>query len=359
MRRPADQSKSAPTRPASLARARPRLPAWLMAGLLVLGTMALYWPATRCDFVNYDDDVYVSANVQVQNGTDLGKHKMGVLEPGVLQLAPLNGVVPHGGLSVCGLKPWGHHLTNVLLHALNAGLVFALLQQMTGARWRSLLVAALFAFHPLRVESVAWVSERKDVLSGFFGLLALMAYARYAEGEVSSAEVKRSPWSVVSGPRADDHAFHVFPLPLPLLSSFPVLVRPGLDEQADAGDVAVRDVAAGLLAAGDAALQNPPCATQPATPSITQHASTLATLLFVEKDPVLCPRGGGERRDLRGAAARRRFDGAESLPLGARVGNALISYCRYLGSCSGRRIWRFSIRTPGIGRWGRCCWRVG
>ena len=82
---------------------------------------------------------------------------------------------------VFGLAPWAHHLTNVLLHALNAALVFALLQQMTGARWRSLLVAALFGWHPLHVESVAWVSERKDVLSGCFGLLALMAYARYAE----------------------------------------------------------------------------------------------------------------------------------------------------------------------------------
>jgi len=74
----------------------------------------------------------------------------------------------------------------VLLHALNAGLVFALLQLMTGAAWRSLLVAALFAVHPLRVESVAWVSERKDVLSAFFGLLALVAYARYAQMSVVS-----------------------------------------------------------------------------------------------------------------------------------------------------------------------------
>ncbi len=83
---------------------------------------------------------------------------------------------------VFGLKPWGHHLINVLLHALNAALVFALLQQMTGATWRSLLVAALFAVHPLRVESVAWVAERKDVLGGFFGFLALIAYVRYAKG---------------------------------------------------------------------------------------------------------------------------------------------------------------------------------
>ena len=64
-----------------------------------------------------------------------------------------------------GLKPWGHHLTNLLLHALNTALVFLLLRSMTGALWRSLLVAALFGLHPLHVESVAWVAERKDVLS--------------------------------------------------------------------------------------------------------------------------------------------------------------------------------------------------
>jgi protein O-mannosyl-transferase len=78
-----------------------------------------------------------------------------------------------------GLNPWGHHLTSVLFHAFNAVLVFVLLRQLTGAMWRSLLVAALFAVHPLRVESVAWVSERKDVLSAFFGLLSLIAYTRY------------------------------------------------------------------------------------------------------------------------------------------------------------------------------------
>ena len=82
-----------------------------------------------------------------------------------------------------GLKPWGHHLTNVLLHAFNAALVFVLLQQMTGATWRSLLVAALFAVHPLRVESVAWVAERKDVLGGCFGLLALRLCPLRAEDQ--------------------------------------------------------------------------------------------------------------------------------------------------------------------------------
>jgi tetratricopeptide (TPR) repeat protein len=80
-----------------------------------------------------------------------------------------------------GLKPWGHHLTSVLLHALNAVLVFLVFRRMTGATWRSFFVAALFGLHPLRVESVAWVAERKDVLSTLFWMLTMGAYTRFAE----------------------------------------------------------------------------------------------------------------------------------------------------------------------------------
>jgi hypothetical protein len=91
-----------------------------------------------------------------------------------------------------GLNPWGHHLTSVLLHAVNTLLVFLLLRRLTGALWRSALVAALFGLHPLHVESVAWVAERKDVLSACFGLLTLMLYARYAQKAASGEERKPS-----------------------------------------------------------------------------------------------------------------------------------------------------------------------
>jgi hypothetical protein len=186
-----------------------------MAGLLVLVTMALYWPAMRCDFVNYDDADYVTANVQVQKGLAWEGIKWACLNPVCCNWHPLTVWSHMLVYQVFGLNSWGHHLTNVLLHALNAALVFALLQQMTGARWRSLLVAALFAVHPLRVESVAWVAERKDVLSGCFGLLALMAYARY--GEIQSLKSKvQSPKSVVRGAWSLSH----LPSPIFYLLSF-------------------------------------------------------------------------------------------------------------------------------------------
>jgi hypothetical protein len=82
---------------------------------------------------------------------------------------------------IYGLKPWGHHLTSVLIHAVNTMFAFWCLQRLTGAMWRSFVVAALFGMHPLRVESVAWVAERKDVLSGLFWFLTLLAYIDYAK----------------------------------------------------------------------------------------------------------------------------------------------------------------------------------
>ena len=110
MRRSATRAKPAPTRVAAPVAARPRFPVWLMAGLLVLVTIAIYWPATRYDFVNFDDQVYVTANAHVQKRADLGKREMGFLEPCELQLASLNGVVPHAGLPTVRFEPLGTSL---------------------------------------------------------------------------------------------------------------------------------------------------------------------------------------------------------------------------------------------------------
>jgi protein O-mannosyl-transferase len=166
---------------------------WLMAALLVLVSIALYWQATGHDFVNLDDPEYVTSNVHVQSGLSWESVKWACGNTVCCNWHPLTVWSHMLDYQLFGLHPWGHHLTNLLLHALNAALVFALLHLMTGAAWRSLLVAAFFALHPLRVESVAWVAERKDLLSGFFGLLALIAYARYAQSSVISNQ-----WSVIS-----------------------------------------------------------------------------------------------------------------------------------------------------------------
>jgi len=133
------------------------------------------------DFVNLDDDVYVYDNVQVVHGLTLHGMAWAFTTSSTAYWHPLTWLSHMLDCQLWGLKAGGHHLTNVLLHTANALLLFLVLRRMTGALWRSALVAALFAVHPLDVESVAWVAERKNLLSTLFWLLTMGAYARYAE----------------------------------------------------------------------------------------------------------------------------------------------------------------------------------
>jgi len=214
-----------------------------------------------------------------------------------------------------GLNPWGHHLTSVLLHALNAALVFLWLRQLTGATWRSLLVAALFAVHPLRVESVAWVAERKDVLSGSFGLLALIFYVRYARARSTlnyALALTFFALGLMSKPM-----LVTWPLIMLLLDYWP-LNR-------------MRNAECGVRSQRSSVAQ-PPAGRERGEGGSTLN-SQLSTIwrLMAEKLPFFA---------LSAVASVVAFviqqrEGAmmmgEGLPLGPRAGNALISYCRYLG----------------------------
>ena len=157
-----------------------RAEAWI-AGALFAATLALYWPATGFGFINLDDYLYVAENPMVMGGLTGGGIRQAfstVLEQWWL---PLLWISYMADIAVFGTGPHGHHVVNVFLHAANAALLFWALFRLTGSRWRSLFVAALFAWHPTRVEAVAWISARKDVLSGLFFMLALLAYARHVE----------------------------------------------------------------------------------------------------------------------------------------------------------------------------------
>jgi Flp pilus assembly protein TadD len=150
--------------------------------LLVAVTLVVYWPVTRCDFVNYDDPDYFSSNTHVQAGLTPGNVVWAFCTGHASNWHPLTWLSLMLDRELSGSGPAGPHFTNLLFHLANTGLLFLLLRRLTRATWRSAFVAALFALHPLHVESVAWISERKDVLSTFFGLLALWAYACYAQG---------------------------------------------------------------------------------------------------------------------------------------------------------------------------------
>ena len=163
------------------------LPWWLAAA-----TFMVFLPALNCGFINLDDPEYFSANPQVLAGLNWGGIKWAFSAGNFRMWHPVTWLSLMLDAQLFGAGARGPHLVNVLLHALNTGLLFVLLRKLTGSIWRSALVAALFAWHPLRVESVAWVCERKDVLSGCFGLLTLLAYARYVEeGKRQKAKGKK------------------------------------------------------------------------------------------------------------------------------------------------------------------------
>ncbi len=131
------------------------------------------------DFINYDDEVYVYENEQVSNGLTLNGIVWAFTHSVSGNWHPLTIATHMIDCQLYGLDAGGHHCTNVVLHTLAVLLLFFVLREMTSAIWPSTFVAALFAIHPLRVESVAWVSERKDVLSAVFFMLTLAAYVRY------------------------------------------------------------------------------------------------------------------------------------------------------------------------------------
>src|SRR5580693_6253890 len=149
------------------------------AVLLALITAAVYRPVTGFDFTNYDDPDYIIYNPMVQHGVTGQSVAWAFTTDHASNWHPLTWISHTLDCDLYGLKPGGHHLTSLLFHVANTVLLFLLLEGLTGAMWRSALVAALFAWHPLHVESVAWVSERKDVLCAFFWLLTLMAYGKY------------------------------------------------------------------------------------------------------------------------------------------------------------------------------------
>src|SRR3954466_6566856 len=134
-------------------------------------------------FINYDDPDYVTRNAQVTRGLTVDGIVWAFTHVYAANWHPLTWISHMLDCQLYGLNPRGHHLSNLLLHSATAIMLFLVLRQITGALWRSALVAALFAIHPLRVESVAWVAERKDVLSGLFFVLTLWAYSRYVRGK--------------------------------------------------------------------------------------------------------------------------------------------------------------------------------
>ncbi|HWX21597.1 MAG TPA: hypothetical protein VN578_16970, partial [Candidatus Binatia bacterium] len=186
---------------------------------LALATLGVYWQTSGFAFTNYDEFMMVLKNPMVTSGLTLQGFSWALGTSWFEYWHPLTWMSHMVDCEVFGLAAGGHHLVSVGLHVANALLLFTILSRMTGLLWRSAFVAALFALHPLHVESVAWIAERKDVLSTFFFLLSLWAYVRYVEeskvqGPKSRVETPestvhspqsgvRSPQSTVHSPRSE------------------------------------------------------------------------------------------------------------------------------------------------------------
>ncbi len=311
----------------------------------------VFLPATANDFINFDDPDYVTANVQVQRGLTMEAVKWALLSSEAGNWHPLTWWSHMADCQFFGLKPWGHHLTSVFLHAANAMLVFLLLRRLTGATWRSLAVAGLFALHPLRVESVAWIAERKDVLSAFFGLLSLLCYARYAEGrgptrcDGAAARRESEVRSQPAAPPVQDRAssfylpsslFFFYLLALlcfalglmskPMLVTLPFLMvlldfwplgrLRNVEVRGQRSEVRRQKSEVGGDATADHGLRS--------TPGVPLR-------LLTEKVPFFAAAAGASAVAFWVHQSGGHVETMTGLPLAARVGNALVSYCRYLG----------------------------
>jgi tetratricopeptide (TPR) repeat protein len=156
-------------------------PNLFVAAALAVLTLLIYAPVLGHEFISLDDTLYVTENPMVNRGLSFAGLTWAFTTFHAANWHPLTWIAHMIDSQIFGMNAGGHLFVNTLIHATNVTLVFALLYHTTGFRWRSALVAALFALHPLHVESVAWVAERKDTLSTLFGLLSLIAYCRYVQ----------------------------------------------------------------------------------------------------------------------------------------------------------------------------------
>ena len=267
---------------------------FLLGLLLFLCVAGIFLRATADDFITYDDPVYVTKNVHVTGGLTWANVRWAFSTTEASNWHPLTWLSHMADCQLFGLHPWGHHLTSVLLHALNAVLLFVVLRRMTGAVWRSLFVAALFGLHPLHVESVAWVAERKDVLSTAFLMLVLWAYARRAE----LAQARRPGAGIFYG-----WALLFFALGLmckPMLVTLPCVLL--------------------LLDYW------------PLNRWAGSSTSARWTLL-VEKIPFFLLSAAASAVTLFAQGRGGTVASIEDYPWPVRLANALIAYCRYLGKC--------------------------
>ncbi len=280
---------------------------WALSAALLLLVMAMAasLPLLGNGFINYDDPSYVTANAHVQGGFTWEGIKWAFHnDPETANWHPLTWMSHMVDWALFGTRAWGHHLVSLLLHGINMALVFLLLRRMTGMTWRSFAVAALWGLHPLRVESVAWAAERKDVLSAFFFLLSLLSYLKCGmrNSECGMGKASSGSW-IWYGAALGFFALGLMSKPMVVTLPFVLVLLDYWPLRT-----------AGFEEGGK----------MPPTPEPIWK-------LVLQKWPFFLPAGVSALITVRAQAGGGAMEDLQSLPVGARVVNALISYCRYLG----------------------------
>jgi protein O-mannosyl-transferase len=174
----------------------PQKRSWIICIGLIVALAAVYWPVQHFDFLMYDDTIYVSLNPQVHKGLTWSQLAWAFTTRDCNMWHPLTWLSHLLDWQLFGNDAGKHHITPVLFHISSTIALFFAWRKMTGRVWVSTFAAAAFALHPLRVESVAWVAERKDVTTAFFSMLTLLAYAHYATTPKTDVKRRRVTYAV-------------------------------------------------------------------------------------------------------------------------------------------------------------------
>lgn len=268
----------------------------VLSGLALL-VLAVYWQTTGFSFINFDDNLYVYSNQAVLSGINQASAKWAFTAFHSANWHPLTWISHMLDVQFFGLNAGAHHATNVVIHLINTILAYFAFRKLTGDDVKSLFVAAIFAIHPAHVESVAWVSERKDVLSTLFWLLTMIAYAAY----VSKPDEEAEPSDEFAFVRSRQYWLVVLLFALGLLSKPMVVTLPFVLLLLDAWPLgrigSVRDL----------------------KPLLIEKVPMFALSAASSYVTVLAQRSGGA------------FEALDSLPIGTRLLNAVNSYAEYLG----------------------------
>ena len=296
---------------------------------LIITTLAVFWQVKDHAFINYDDKLYVAENPQVWAGFTIESLKWAFTSTHAANWHPLTWLSHMLDVQLFGLKAGWHHLMNLLFHIVNTLLLFLVLHRMTKALWQSAFVAALFALHPLHVESVAWVAERKDVLSTFFWMLTMGAYVFYVE----KPETKRYLLTVFF--------FAVGLMAKPMLVTLPFVLllldywplkrfhygKGGPESSAEA-----LPAAASMKQEQKSKKQHTVKEkAQAKKPTASPSWWTLIRPLLWEKVPFFVLSMASSVITYMAQQKAGAVSSLQSIPLANRIGNALVSYCGYMG----------------------------